>query len=69
MDNSIVSTSIRQDIEMYLYDKYNIDKIYFAKKQFINMKYRIKQQNEFNKVKEERLKNLDFGEKGYENVI
>ena len=49
------------DIIYQLNDKYNLDKIYFAKKQFINMKYRIKQQNEFNKVKEERLKSLEIG--------
>ena len=48
------------DIIYQLNDKYNIDKIYFTEKQFINMKYRIKRQNEFNKVKEQRLKDLEL---------
>ena len=48
------------DIIYQLNHKFNIDKIYFTEKQFINMKYMIKWQNEFNnkrtKIKKFRLR-------------
>ena len=52
------------DVIYKINDKYNVENISFSEKQFNNMKFRINKQNNFNKIKEDRLKLLEVsGEK------
>ena len=51
-------TLIYLDIIYKLNEQYDVENIAFSEKQFNNMKYRIKKQNDYSRLKEDRLKNL-----------
>ena len=57
-------TLIYLDIIYKLNEQYDVENIAFSEKQFNNMKYRITKQNDYSRLKEDRLKLIELsGEK------